>query len=91
MAQGWVQKGFDADETAFTNAIRAVTMIPAATEWGYAPYEVFQDVTSIGTEIVQTQNGYSVYDSSQWTVGYIGRREGRAHRRGGVRLGHVAE
>ena len=68
MAQGWVQKGFDADETAFASAIQAVTMIPAATEWGYAPYEVFQDVTSSGTEIVQTQNGYSVYDSSQWAL-----------------------
>ena len=42
-AQGWTQKGYDADETAYANAIQAVTMIPAATEWGYAPYEVFQD------------------------------------------------
>ena len=37
-AQGWIERGFDGDETAYSNAIRAVTMIPAATEWGYAPY-----------------------------------------------------
>ena len=82
VAQGWIQKGFDADETAFTSAIRAVTMIPAATEWGYAPYEVFQDATSAGAEFVQTQNGYSVYDSSQWTVGYTDAE--RAGRIGGA-------
>src|SRR5215469_9707836 len=32
VAQGWVQKGFDADATAFADAVQAVTMIPAATE-----------------------------------------------------------
>ncbi len=70
VAQGWIQKGFDADETAFTRAIRAVTMIPAATEWGYAPYEVFSDTVSGGAEFVATQNGYSAYDSSQWVTEY---------------------
>ena len=43
VAQGWIQKGFEADETSFASAIQAVTMIPAATEWGYAPYEVLRD------------------------------------------------
>jgi hypothetical protein len=52
------------------NRIRAVTMIPAATEWGYAPYEVFQDQTEVGVEFVATENAYSVYDSSQWVVEY---------------------
>ncbi len=70
VAQGWVQKGYGADETAFTSVIRAVTMIPAATEWGYAPYEVFQDAVTGFTEYAATQNGYSAYDSSQWVVRY---------------------
>ncbi len=69
-AQGWTQKGYDADETAYADAIQAVTMIPAATEWGYAPYEVFQDQTETGVEFVATENAYSVYDSSQWVVEY---------------------
>ena len=70
VAQGWVQKGFDADETAFANAIQAVTMIPAATEWGYAPYEVLRDQITTGAEFVATENAYSVYDSSQWLIQY---------------------
>jgi GTA TIM-barrel-like domain len=72
VAQGWVQKGFDADEAAFASAVQAVTMIPAATEWGYAPYEVFRDVVTAGAEFVETQNGYSAYDRSQWVIGYAG-------------------
>jgi hypothetical protein len=70
VAQGWVQKGFDADETAFTSAIRAVTMIPAATEWGYAPYEVFQEAAAGMADYAVTQNGYSAFDSSQWVIQY---------------------
>ena len=70
VAQGWIQKGFDADETAFANAIQAVTMIPAATEWAYAPYEVLRDQITTGAEIVATENAYSVYDSSQWLIQY---------------------
>ncbi len=70
VAQGWIQKGFDADETALANAIQAVTMIPAATEWGYAPYEVFRDQITTGAEFVATENAYSVYDSSQWLIQY---------------------
>ena len=69
-AQGWLQKGFDADETAFANAIQAVTMIPAATEWAYAPYEVLRDQITTGAEIVATENAYSAYDSSQWLIQY---------------------
>ena len=69
-AQGWIQKGFDADETAFANAIQAVTMIPAATEWAYAPYEVLRDQITTGVEFVATENAYSVYDSSQWLIQY---------------------
>jgi len=70
VAQGWVQKGFDADATSFANAIEAVTMIPAATEWAYAPYEVFRDQITTGVEFVATENAYSVYDSSQWVIEY---------------------
>ncbi len=70
VAQGWIQKGFDADETAFTNAIQAVTMIPAATEWAYAPYEVFRDEITTGAEFIATENAYSAYDSSQWLIQY---------------------
>ena len=55
--------------------IKAVTMIPAATEWAYAPYEVFRDLTSAGVEIIQTQNGYSAYPSAQWTVAYTAGRD----------------
>ncbi len=68
VAQGWTQKGFDADETSFASAIRAVAMIPAATEWAYAPYEVFRDQIMTGVEFVATENAYSVYDSSAWTL-----------------------
>ena len=70
VAQGWTQKGFNADETAFADAIQAVTMIPAATEWAYAPYEVLRDQITTGAEFVATENAYSVYDSSQWLVQY---------------------
>jgi GTA TIM-barrel-like domain len=70
VAQGWIQRGFDADETALANAIQAVTMIPAATEWGYAPYEVLRDEITEGAEFLATENAYSVYDSSQWTLLY---------------------
>ncbi|MFZ1109476.1 MAG: glycoside hydrolase TIM-barrel-like domain-containing protein [Rhodomicrobium sp.] len=70
VAQGWVQKGFDADETAFANAIQAVAMIPAATEWGYAPYEVLRDQITTGVEFVATENAYSVYDPSLWVIQY---------------------
>jgi hypothetical protein len=68
VAQGWVQKGFDADGTALADAIQAVTMIPAATEWAYAPYEVLRDQITAGAEFVATENAYSVYDSSQWLI-----------------------
>jgi hypothetical protein len=68
VAQGWVQKGFDADGTALADAIQAVTMIPAATEWAYAPYEVLRDQITAGAEFVATENAYSVYDSSQWLL-----------------------
>ena len=70
VAQGWIQKGFDADETSFVSAIKAVTMIPAATEWAYAPYEVFRDEITTGAEYIETENGYSVYDSSEWLLQY---------------------
>jgi hypothetical protein len=70
VAQSWIQKGFDADETSFANAIQAVTMIPAATEWGYAPYEVLRDQITTGVELVATENAYSVYDASQWVIPY---------------------
>jgi len=68
VAQGWVQKGFDADATALADAIQAVTMIPAAIEWAYAPYEVLRDQITAGAEFVATENAYSVYDSSQWLI-----------------------
>jgi hypothetical protein len=59
-AQGWVKRGFDAEEHSFRHSVRAVTMIPAATEFGYAPYEVFSDVDpSVG--IVRSENGYAAY------------------------------
>ena len=45
-------------------------MIPAATEWGYAPYEVLRDEVTTGAEFVATENAYSVYDSSQWLIQY---------------------
>ncbi len=70
VAQGWIQKGFDADETSFADAIQAVTMIPAATEWGYAPYEVLRDQITAGAEFVTTENAYSAYDSSKWLISY---------------------
>ena len=70
VAQGWIEKGYDADETALASAIRAVTMIPAATEWAYAPYEVFRDEITTGTEYIATENGYSIYDSSEWLLQY---------------------
>ncbi len=70
VAQGWIQKGFDADETSFASAIQAVAMIPAATEWGYAPYEVFRDQITTGVEFIETENAYSVYDSSEWFIQY---------------------
>jgi hypothetical protein len=69
-AQGWIKKGFDANETAYANAIRAVTMIPAATEWGYAPTEVFQEIAAGVADYVSTQNGYSQYESEQWVLPY---------------------
>jgi hypothetical protein len=69
-AQGWIEKGFDANETAFADAIRAVTLIPAATEWGYAPYEVFRDESTTDIEFIATENGYSVHDSSAWVLPY---------------------
>ena len=53
-----------------TATIRAVTMIPAGTEWGYAPYEVFQDQTETGVEFVATENGYGEYGSVDWVVTY---------------------
>jgi hypothetical protein len=45
-------------------------MIPAATEWAYAPYEVLRDQITAGAEFVATENAYSVYDSSQWLIQY---------------------
>jgi hypothetical protein len=50
--------------------IKAVTMIPAATEWAYAPYEIFRDYITSGAEFITTQNGFSVYPESQWTLLY---------------------
>jgi len=82
VGQGWIQKGFDADETAFANAIQAVTMIPAATEWAYAPHEVLRDQITAGVEFVATENAYSVYDSSQWLIEYTAAQ--RAGRIGGA-------
>ncbi len=70
VAQGWIQKGFDADETAFANAIRAVTMIPAATEWAYAPYEALRDEITAEAEYLAIENAYSIYDSSEWVLAY---------------------
>jgi hypothetical protein len=69
-AQGWIQKGFDADETEFADAVRAVTLIPAATEWGYAPYEVLRDESATDVEFVATENAYSVYDAAAWVLTY---------------------
>lgn len=69
-AQGWIKKSSDANETAYANSIRAVTMIPAATEWGYTPYEVFQELAAGIADYAVTQNGYSAYDSSKWVVPY---------------------
>jgi GTA TIM-barrel-like domain len=40
-------------------ALQAVCMIPAATEWGYAPFQVYRDVPAVGAEFVQTENGWS--------------------------------
>lgn len=50
--------------------IQAVTMIPAATEWGYAPYEVLRDIDSTGVEFVATGNAYSVYGATQVAVSF---------------------
>ncbi|MGO9172006.1 MAG: glycoside hydrolase TIM-barrel-like domain-containing protein [Rhodomicrobium sp.] len=69
-AQGWMQKGYDATETAYVNSIRAVTMIPAATEWGYWPKEALRDVIVTGAEFIETENAYSQYDPSQWLLLY---------------------
>jgi hypothetical protein len=69
-AQGWVQKGYDADAVSFADAVQAIAMIPAATEWGYAPYEVFRDQITVGAEFVTTENAYSVYNPAQWTLSY---------------------
>jgi hypothetical protein len=70
VAQGWIQKGFDANETAFADALRAVTLIPAATEWGYAPYEVFRDESTTEVEFVATENAYSVHDAATWVLSH---------------------
>ncbi len=66
-AQGWIKKGFDADETAYANAIRAVTMIPAATEWAYAPYEVLRDFETAGGEVLASENAFSFYSGPDLT------------------------
>jgi hypothetical protein len=69
-AQGWVKKGFDSEETDLISSIQAVTMIPAATEWAYAPYEVFRDVIVTGAEFIHTENAFSCYDSNLWIREY---------------------
>lgn len=46
-------------------AIRALCMIPAATEWGYAPFQVYRDYAAEGAEFVITENGFSVDFASQ--------------------------
>lgn len=77
VAQGWIKKGFDANEAALANSIRAVTMIPAATEWAYAPYEVLRDFISEGFEFVTTENSFSVRAPSGWTVSFANANKGR--------------
>lgn len=69
-AQGWVKRGFDADETALAQGIRAVTMIPAATEWAYSPREVLRSQITVDVHFVTTENGYSVRDPALWTLIY---------------------
>jgi hypothetical protein len=59
-----------APDTSKQEMIRAVTMIPAGTEWGYAPYEVFQELAGGVVDYIMTQNGYSAYGSADWVVEY---------------------
>ena len=82
-AQGWVSKANDPTETAYVNSIRGVTMIPAATEWAYAPYEVFRDEITTGAEYIETENAYSFYDYSKWLLQYSDAN--RAGRIGGAK------
>ena len=70
VAQGWIAKGFNGDETDFSSAILGVTMIPASTEWAYAPYEVFRDLIVTEVEFIETENGYSAYAPASWILEY---------------------
>jgi GTA TIM-barrel-like domain len=56
--------------TTSSESIRAVCMIPAATEWGYAPYETFRDVNTGGLEIIATNNGFGEYAVNLWEGAY---------------------
>ncbi|WP_127076623.1 baseplate megatron protein TIM-barrel domain-containing protein [Rhodomicrobium lacus] len=82
VAQGWTEKGFDSNETAYASAVRAVTMIPAATEFAYAPYEVLRDQVTAGTEYVATENAFSIYERDMWLLAHAAAN--RAGRIGGA-------
>ncbi len=52
----------------YPDTVQSIAIIPAATEWGYAPYEVLRQ-TALSPETVTTQNAYSVYPQGEWTLG----------------------
>jgi hypothetical protein len=53
-----------------SGAVKSVVMIPAATEWAYAPFQVYRDVEVDGAELVQTENGFSSDDARQRALLY---------------------
>lgn len=53
-----------------SGVIRAVDMIPASTEWGYSPTQVYRDVTTQYIETVKSENGYSVNSKDQTILKY---------------------
>jgi hypothetical protein len=65
IAQGWIKRGSEAETQQLTNAIQAVCLIPAATEWGYAPYEVLRDADESRAAgpsgFLETENAWSQY------------------------------
>ena len=47
--------------TQIMGSVQGVCMIPASTEWGYAPYEVLQDINHASFGHLRTTNAYSQY------------------------------
>ncbi len=51
-------------------AVQAVVLIPAATEWGYTPYQVYKGFDVGFDEIVVTQNGFSLDSATRAVASY---------------------